>query len=151
MQRISKEQMARNLNHAIRANVGIQGLNTLIYGWLCHRRYGHKYRHALHKRDFFYITEVHDLSQYAGYDLAQKAPEWHLWGHLFGALTFLHYFCIGIKKNAQKRWAIVPYLSRRSLVSEPCCARRRCINDLWRIEKRKGKGDSYVATLLTIQ
>ena len=75
MQRISKEQVAQNLNHAIRANVGIQGLNTLIYGWLCHRRYGHKYRHALHKRDFFYITEVHDLSQYAGYDLAQKAPE----------------------------------------------------------------------------
>ena len=78
MQRISKTQLARNLARQVPIaddKTPIQGLNILIHGWLCHRRYGHKYRHALHKRDFFYITEVHDLSQYAGYDLAQKAPE----------------------------------------------------------------------------
>ena len=72
MQRISKEQVARNLNHAIRANVGIQGLNILIHGWLKYRKYGKKYYFAIHNRDFLFISEVHDLSTYAGYDLTKS-------------------------------------------------------------------------------
>ena len=71
MLRISKEQLARNLGRAIGANVGMQGLNTLIHGWLKFRKYGKKYYFAIHNRDFLYITEVRDLSEYAGYDLSQ--------------------------------------------------------------------------------
>ena len=71
MLRISKEQVARNLERAIGANVGMQGLNTLIHGWLKFRKYGKKYYFAIHNRDFLYITEVRDLSEYAGYYLSQ--------------------------------------------------------------------------------
>ena len=71
MLRISKEQLARNLGRAIGANVGLQGLNTLIHGWLKFRKYGHKYRNKLYNRDWLYITEVYDLSEYAQYDLTQ--------------------------------------------------------------------------------
>ena len=71
MLRISKEQLARNLGRAIGADVGLQGLNTLIHGWLKFRKYGKKYYFAIHNRDFLYITEVRDLSEYAGYDLSQ--------------------------------------------------------------------------------
>ena len=69
MQRISKEQLARNLDRVLGAEVGMQGLNTLMSGWKNHRHYGEKYRHAINARDFLYITEVLDLSEYAGYDL----------------------------------------------------------------------------------
>ena len=69
MQRISKEQLARNLDRVLGAEVGMQGLNTLMSGWKKHRHYGEKYRHAVNARDFLYITEVLDLSEYAGYDL----------------------------------------------------------------------------------
>ena len=71
MLRISKEQLARNLGRAIGADVGLQGLNTLIHGWLKFRKYGHKYRNKLYNRDWLYITEVYDLSEYAQYDLTQ--------------------------------------------------------------------------------
>ena len=71
MLRISKEQLARNLGRAIGADVGLQGLNTLIHGWLKFRKYGKKYYFAIHNRDFLFITEVRDLSEYAGYDLSQ--------------------------------------------------------------------------------
>ena len=71
MLRISKEQLARNLERAIGANVGMQGLNTLIHGWLRFRKYGKKYYFAIHNRDFLYITEVRDLSEYAGCDMSQ--------------------------------------------------------------------------------
>lgn len=69
--KISKEQLARNLNRAIGAEVGIEGLNTLIYGWLNYRKYGHKYRNKLYNRDWMYMTEIMDLSEYAGYDLSK--------------------------------------------------------------------------------
>ena len=71
MLRISKEQLARNLGRAIGADVGLQGLNMLIHGWLKFRKYGHKYRNKLYNRDWLYITEVYDLSEYAQYDLTQ--------------------------------------------------------------------------------
>ena len=71
MVKISKEQLARNLEEKVHpATGGADGLETLIYGWLRYRKYGKKYRHAVHARKFLYITEVHDLSNYAGYDLS---------------------------------------------------------------------------------
>ena len=69
MKRISKEELAERLERAIGAKVGMTGLNTLLYGWKKFRKYGAKYRHALEARDWLYITEVMDLSDYAGCDL----------------------------------------------------------------------------------
>ena len=69
--RISKEQLARNLGRAIGADVGLQGLNTLIHGWLKFRKYGSTYRDKLYHRDWLYISEVMDLSDYAQVDLTQ--------------------------------------------------------------------------------
>ena len=74
MQKISKQQLAANLDRAIAhlpgEPVGMQGLNTLIYGWIKHKRYGLNYSIKVSLRDFLWITEVHELSEYAGYDLA---------------------------------------------------------------------------------
>ncbi|MBO4689719.1 MAG: hypothetical protein J5621_02475 [Paludibacteraceae bacterium] len=70
MQRITKSQLALNLNRAIAAEVGLPGLNILIFGWLKHRHYGHQYRDKLYHRDWLFITEVMDLSEYAQYDLS---------------------------------------------------------------------------------
>ena len=72
MERITKQQLARNLNKAIDCDVGIEGLNTLICGWLKYRKYGHKYREAIYHRKWLYITEVLDLSAYAGYNLSKN-------------------------------------------------------------------------------
>ena len=71
MQKISKDELVHRLERAIGADVGTEGLQTLIYGWLNYRCYGEKYRHAIHARDYLFITEVADLSAYAGYDLTQ--------------------------------------------------------------------------------
>ena len=70
MEKISKKQLARNLGKAIDEDVGLKGLNTLIYGWIRWRRYGKKYRKVIANRDWLYIVEVQDLSEYAGYDLS---------------------------------------------------------------------------------
>ena len=69
MPHVSKEELLSRLELAIDAKVGIEGLNTLLYGWKKFRKYGAKYRHALEARDWLYITEVMDLSEYAGCDL----------------------------------------------------------------------------------
>lgn len=69
MTRITKQQLAHNLNRAIRCNVGERGINILLYGWMKHRHFGHKYRKALYNRPWLYITEALDFSDYAGYDL----------------------------------------------------------------------------------
>ena len=68
-QRISYETLAQRLNAAVGANVGIEGLNTLLYGWKRKRRYGLQYLNALKHRNWLYITEVMDFSEYAGCDL----------------------------------------------------------------------------------
>ena len=70
MERISKKQLARNLSKTIDEDVGLKGLNTLIYGWLRWRKYGRKYRKVIGNRKWLYIVEVQDLSEYAGYDLS---------------------------------------------------------------------------------
>ena len=69
MKRITKAQLAINLNRYLGTEVGLAGLSTMIYGWFHFRRYGKKYRKAVYNRDWLYITEVMDLSEYAGYDL----------------------------------------------------------------------------------
>ncbi len=71
MKRISKEELAARLERAIGAKVGMAGLNTLLYGWKKFRKYGARYLDALKHREWLYITEVMDLSEYAGYDLTQ--------------------------------------------------------------------------------
>ena len=74
MLRISKEQVARNLANKVPIaddKTPTQALDILVYGWLKYRKYGKKYYFAIHNRDFLYITEVHDLSSYAGCDLSQ--------------------------------------------------------------------------------
>ena len=70
MQRISKEELAVRLERAIGAKVGIEGLNILLYGWKKYRKYGAKYLDALKHRDWMYIVEVQDFSEYAGYSLS---------------------------------------------------------------------------------
>ena len=69
MKRITKSQLAINLNRHLGTEVGLAGLGILIYGWFRYRRYGRKYRKAVYNRDWLYIVEVQDLSEYAGYDL----------------------------------------------------------------------------------
>ena len=71
MERISKHELCASLNRALQSDVGIKGLNILIHGWLKHRRYGHSYYEALRHREWLYVTEVQDLSEYAGYDLSK--------------------------------------------------------------------------------
>ena len=79
MPHVSKEELLSRLELAIDAKVGIEGLNTLLYGWKRFRKFGAKYLDALKHRDWFYITEVMDLSDYAGYDLTKSEPA-HLSG-----------------------------------------------------------------------
>ena len=69
MPHVSKEELLSRLELAIGAQVGIEGLNTLLYGWKKFRKFGAKYLDALKHRNWFYISEVMDLSDYAGYDL----------------------------------------------------------------------------------
>ena len=69
MQRISKIEIAERLNEVLGAEVGMQGLNILLYGWKKFRKYGAKYCDALKHRDWLYSVEVADLSDYAQYDL----------------------------------------------------------------------------------
>ena len=78
MLRISKEQLARNLARQVPIaddKTPKEALETLIYGWLKFRKYGHKYRNKLYNRDWLFITEILDLSDYAGCDLAKISAE----------------------------------------------------------------------------
>ena len=72
MERINKEKLVQNLERAIHCDVGWRGLQILLYGWFNIRKYGEKYRHAVNARGYLFITEVMDLSEYAGYDLAKS-------------------------------------------------------------------------------
>ena len=69
MQRYSKEELVARLDAALGEPVGIEGLNTLLYGWKKFRKFGKKYLDALKHRDWLYYAEVVDLSEYAQYDL----------------------------------------------------------------------------------
>jgi len=69
MQRISKTELAQRLDTVLGEPVGMEGLNTLLYGWRKYRHYGAKYCHALEARNWLFFCEVVDLSEYAQYDL----------------------------------------------------------------------------------
>ena len=51
MKRITKSQLANNLNRHLVTEVGLAGLGTMIYGWFHYRRYGRKYHKAVYNRD----------------------------------------------------------------------------------------------------
>ena len=67
--------IARRLNDALNAEVGLKGLNTLLFGWI---RKGHLSSATLrvrNKRDGYRWLSIHELesfSQYAGYDLTKN-------------------------------------------------------------------------------
>ena len=67
MQKISKAELAARLEARVEcAEGGMEGLETLIYGW---RKKLRLTSHAIYVRDWLYRVEVIDLSEYAGYDL----------------------------------------------------------------------------------
>ena len=73
MLRISKIELARRLAATVAiANdkTPIQALNILIYGWLRYRKYGERYQKAIANRDWLFMSEVLDLSEYAQCDLS---------------------------------------------------------------------------------
>ena len=72
MERISKDELAQRLEARVEcAEGGEKGLETLLYGWKKHRHFGNKYCKALLNREWMYITEVMDFSEYAQVDLTQ--------------------------------------------------------------------------------
>ena len=68
-------QLAANLEKAIHCDVGVYGLNILLYGW--RRRYTSLTSAALSERkkkygfQFLYEDEVKKFSKYVGYDLTK--------------------------------------------------------------------------------
>ena len=76
MLRIAKEELAECLERQVEcAHGGMNGLQTLLYGWKKYRKYGARYCHALEVRDWMYITEVQDLSEYAQVDLTKTQQD----------------------------------------------------------------------------
>ena len=73
MLKISKEELAQRLAEKVpiaEDKTPRQALNTMIYGWLRFRKYGKKYCKAVANRDWLYIVEVIDLSDYVQVDLS---------------------------------------------------------------------------------
>ncbi len=69
MQHISKIEIADRLDEVLGAQVGMQGLNTLLYGWT---RKDPQLRTNISHRTWLYGYEVKELSAYAGYDLRPR-------------------------------------------------------------------------------
>ena len=65
-QHIEKRRVAERLNEAIGYPAGMEGLNTLLYGWT---RKNESLRVNIRHRTWLYDHEVRTLSAYAGYDL----------------------------------------------------------------------------------
>ena len=72
---ITFETLCARLERAIHADVGMHGLEILLYGWIT--KYGHVNRHLLYMRkikdgcEWLSLPEAQSLSRYAGYDLTQ--------------------------------------------------------------------------------
>ena len=66
MQHIDKQRVAEQLDAVIGCSVGMEGLNTLLYGWT---RKNEKLRVNIRHRTWLYGSEVRALSAYAGYNL----------------------------------------------------------------------------------
>lgn len=69
MQHISKIEIAERLDEVLRAEVGMQGLNVLLYGWT---RKDPQRRVNISHRRWLYGYEVKELSVYAGYNLRPR-------------------------------------------------------------------------------
>ena len=69
MQHISKIEVAERLDEVLGAEVGMQGLNTLLYGWT---RKDPQQRVNISHRRWLYGYEVQELSAYAGYNLRPR-------------------------------------------------------------------------------
>ena len=77
MQRINKTDLAQRLAQQVELaddQTPETALDILLYGWKKYRHYGLKYCNALKHRDWLYITEVMDFSEYAGCDLTKSEP-----------------------------------------------------------------------------
>ena len=69
MPQISKTALAERLDEVLGAEVGMQGLKTLLYGWT---RKDPQLRTNILHRTWLYRYEVAELSAYAGYDLMPR-------------------------------------------------------------------------------
>ena len=69
MQHISKIEIVERLDEVLGAEVGMQGLNTLLYGWT---RKDPQRRVNISHRRWLYGYEVQELSAYAGYNLRPR-------------------------------------------------------------------------------
>ena len=69
MQHISKTEIAERLDEVLGAEVGLQGLNTLLYGLT---RKDPQRRVNISHRRWLFGYEVQELSAYAGYDLRPR-------------------------------------------------------------------------------
>lgn len=65
-QQILKSVLAERLDRILNADTGLEGLNTLLYGWT---RKDHALWEAIRHRNWLYDYEVKDFSQYIGYNL----------------------------------------------------------------------------------
>ncbi len=66
---ISKRAIAERLDEVLGAEVGLQGLKTLLYGWT---RKDPQLRTNISHRTWLFGYEVAELSAYAGYDLRPR-------------------------------------------------------------------------------
>ena len=69
MQHISKIEIAERLDEVLGTEVGMNGLNTLLYGWT---RKDPQRRVNISHRRWLYGYEVQELSAYAGYNLRPR-------------------------------------------------------------------------------
>ena len=69
MTQISKTAVSERLDEMLGAEVGLQGLKTLLYGWT---RKDPQLRTNIRHRNWLYGYEVAELSAYAGYDLRPR-------------------------------------------------------------------------------
>ena len=72
---ITLTTLAARLERAIRCDVGMKGLNTLLYGWARKKNWNiNALFWTREKRDgepWLSLEETKSLSEYAGYDLSQ--------------------------------------------------------------------------------
>jgi hypothetical protein len=69
MQHISKIDIAERLDEVLGTEVGMRGLNVLLYGW--NRKDPQRRTNISHRR-WLYGYEVEELSAYAGYNLRPR-------------------------------------------------------------------------------
>ena len=75
IEKITFAQMAARLERAIHCNVGLKGLNILMYGWIT--KHGRCSRAQLGMRKctdgefWLFPSEAEHFSQYCGYDLTR--------------------------------------------------------------------------------